>query len=46
MLDLLEGDSMEIEIEKDAVDRLGDLSKITRKDWIDDLIGSPKLGLI
>lgn len=34
---------MEIEIKKDAVDRLGGLVKISRQDLIEELIESPDL---
>lgn len=42
-LNLKEGEVVEIEIKKDAVDRLGGLVKISRQDWIEELIESPEL---
>ncbi len=42
-LDLKEGEVVEIEIKKDAVDRLAGMVKISRQDWIDELIESPEL---
>lgn len=42
-LDLKEGEVVEIDIKKDAVDRLGKLIKISHQDWIDELIESPEL---
>ena len=42
-LDLKEGEVVEIEIVKDAIDRLGGLVKISRQDWMDELIESPQL---
>lgn len=44
-LDLEEGDVVEIEVKKDAVDRLGGLVKISRKDLVDEIIESPELEL-
>jgi predicted DNA-binding antitoxin AbrB/MazE fold protein len=43
-LDLKEGDMVEIEVKKDAVDRLGGLVKITQRDVVDEIIDSPELG--
>jgi len=42
-LNLKEGDVVEIEIKEDAVDRLSGLVKISRQDWIEELIESPEL---
>ncbi len=42
-LDLEEGEMVEIEVKKDAVDRLGGLIKISRKDVVDEIIESPEL---
>lgn len=42
-LNLKEGEVVEIEIKKDAVDRLGGLVRISRQDWIEELIESPEL---
>ncbi len=42
-LDLKEGDVVEIEVKKDAIDRLGGLVKISRQDLIDEIIESPEL---
>ena len=42
-LDLKEGDRVEIEVKKDAVDRLGGLVKISQRDVIDEIIESPEL---
>ncbi|HSD58547.1 MAG TPA: antitoxin family protein [Methanotrichaceae archaeon] len=44
-LDLKEGDVVEIEVKKDAVDRLGGLVKISRRDLVDEIIESPELEL-
>ena len=43
-LDLNEGDMVEIEVKKDAVDRLGGLVKISQRDVVDEIIESPELG--
>ncbi len=43
-LDLNEGDMVEIEVKRDAVDRLGGLVKISQKDIVDEIIESPELG--
>jgi len=43
-LDLKEGDMVEIEVKKDAVDRLGGLVKISQRDVVDEIIDSPELG--
>jgi len=42
-LNLREGEVVDIEIKRDAVDRLGGLVKISRKDWTDELVESPEL---
>ena len=42
-LDLKEGDMVEIEVKKDAVDRLGGLVKISQRDVVDEIIESPDL---
>lgn len=42
-LDLKEGDLVEIEVKKDAVDRLGGLVKISQRDIVDEIIESPEL---
>ena len=42
-LDLKDGEVVDIEIKRDAVDRLGGLVKISRKDWVDELVKSPDL---
>ena len=42
-LDLKDGEVVDIEIKRDAVDRLGGLVKISRKDWVDELVTSPDL---
>ncbi len=42
-LDLKEGDVVKIEVKKDAVDRLGGLVKISRRDLVDEIIESPEL---
>jgi predicted DNA-binding antitoxin AbrB/MazE fold protein len=42
-LDLNEGDMVEIEVKKDAVDRLGGLVKISQRDVVDEIIESPEL---
>jgi len=42
-LDLKEGDMVEIEVKKDAVDRLGGLFKISQRDVVDEIIESPEL---
>jgi predicted DNA-binding antitoxin AbrB/MazE fold protein len=42
-LNLKEGDVVEIEIKEDAVNRLSGLVKISRQDWIEELIESPEL---
>ena len=42
-LDLKEGDRVEIEVKKDAVDRLGGLVKISQRDVVDEIIESPEL---
>ncbi len=42
-LDLKEGDVVEIEVKKDAGDRLGGLVKISRRDVVDEIIESPAL---
>jgi predicted DNA-binding antitoxin AbrB/MazE fold protein len=42
-LDLQEGDMVEIEVKKDAVDRLGGLVKISQRDVVDEIIESPEL---
>jgi predicted DNA-binding antitoxin AbrB/MazE fold protein len=42
-LDLKEGDLVEIEVKKDAVDRLGGLVKISQRDVVDEIIESPEL---
>lgn len=41
--DLKEGDMVEIEVKKDAVDRLGGRVKISQRDVVDEIIESPKL---
>ena len=43
-LDLNEGDMVEIEVKRDAVDRLGGLVKISQRDVVDEIIESPELG--
>ena len=43
-LDLNEGDMVEIEVKRDAVDRLGGLVKISQRDDVDEIIESPELG--
>ena len=43
-LDLNEGDMVEIEVKRDAVDRLGGLIKISQRDVVDEIIESPELG--
>ncbi|MGD0953902.1 MAG: antitoxin family protein [Methanotrichaceae archaeon] len=42
-LDLKEGDRVEIEVKKDAEDRLGGLVKISQRDVVDEIIESPEL---
>lgn len=42
-IDLKEGDLVEIEVKKDAVDRLGGLVRISRRDVVDEIIESPEL---
>ncbi len=44
-LDLREGEvvDIEIEIKRVAVDRLGGLVKIPRRDWADEVVESPEL---
>lgn len=42
-LDLKEGEIVDIEIKKNAVDQLGGLVKISRRDWVDEIIDSPDL---
>jgi predicted DNA-binding antitoxin AbrB/MazE fold protein len=42
-LDLREGDLVEIEVKKDAVDRLGGLVKISQRDVVDEIIENPDL---
>lgn len=42
-LDLKEGDVVDIEVKKDAVDRLGGLVKISQRDVVDEIIESPEL---
>jgi predicted DNA-binding antitoxin AbrB/MazE fold protein len=42
-LDLKDGEVVDIEIKRDAVDRLGGLVKISRKDWLDEVVESPEL---
>ena len=42
-LDLKEGDMVEIEVKKDAVDRVGCLVKISQRDVVDEIIESPEL---
>jgi predicted DNA-binding antitoxin AbrB/MazE fold protein len=42
-LDLKEGDMVEIEVKKDAVDRLGGLVKISQRDIVDEIIESPEM---
>lgn len=42
-LDLKEGDMVEIEVKKDAADRLGGLVKISQRDAVDEIIESPEL---
>ena len=42
-LDLKEGDVVDIEVKKDAVDRLGGLIKISQRDVVDEIIESPDL---
>ena len=42
-LHLKDGEVVDIEIRRDAVDRLGDLVKISRKDWLDEVVESPEL---
>ena len=42
-IDLKEGDLVEIEVKKDAVDRLGGLVRISRRDIVDEIIESPEL---
>jgi predicted DNA-binding antitoxin AbrB/MazE fold protein len=43
-LDLNEGDMVEIEVKRDAVDRLGGLVKISQRDVVDEIIESHELG--
>ena len=43
-LDLNEGDMVEIEVKRDAVDRLGGLVRISQRDVVDEIIESPELG--
>jgi predicted DNA-binding antitoxin AbrB/MazE fold protein len=43
-LDLNEGDMVEIEVKRDAVDRLGGLVKISQRDVVDEIIESPEMG--
>lgn len=42
-LDLKEGDVVDIEVKKDAVDRLGGLVKISQRDVVDEIIESAEL---
>jgi len=42
-LDLEDGEVVDIEIRRDAVDRLGGLVKISRRDWLDEVVESPEL---
>lgn len=42
-LDLKEGEMVEIEVRKDAVDRLSGLVKISQRDVVDEIIESPEL---
>ncbi|WP_394356629.1 antitoxin family protein [Candidatus Methanocrinis alkalitolerans] len=42
-LDLKDGEVVDIEIRRDAVDRLGGLVKISRRDWLDEVVESPEL---
>jgi predicted DNA-binding antitoxin AbrB/MazE fold protein len=42
-LNLREGEVVDIEIKRNAVDRLGGLVRIPRKDWADELVESPEL---
>lgn len=42
-LDLKDGEVVDIEIRRDAVDRLGSLVKISRRDWLDEVVESPEL---
>jgi predicted DNA-binding antitoxin AbrB/MazE fold protein len=42
-LDLKEGDMVEIEVKKDAVDRLSGLVIISQRDIVDEIIESPEL---
>jgi predicted DNA-binding antitoxin AbrB/MazE fold protein len=42
-LNLREGEVVDIEIKRDAVDRLGGLVRISRKDWTDEIIESPEI---
>ena len=42
-LDLKEGDVVDIEVKKDAVDRLGGLIKISQRDVVDEIIESAEL---
>ena len=42
-LDLKEGDMVEIEVKKDAVDGSGSLVKISQRDVVDEIIESPEL---
>ena len=42
-LDLKDGEVVDIEIKIDAIDRLGGLVRISRKDWVDELVKSPDL---
>jgi len=42
-IDLKEGDLVEIEVKKDAVDRLGGLVRTSRRDIVDEIIESPEL---
>lgn len=42
-LDLTEGEIVEIEVRKDAVDRLSGLVKISQRNVVDEIIESPEL---
>ena len=41
--EIKDGEVVDIEIKRDAVDRLGGLAKISRKDWLDEVVESPEL---
>ena len=40
--EIKDGEVVDIEIKRDAVDRLGGLVKISRKDWLDEVVESPE----